>query len=289
MVDKTVVKTADQEALISEEDAERGMSEEAKAEFAKRVMASRVLAKRTKGADNFKGKVISILAMGPTRGQCPFDSETWGVNTGWKQAMRVGEMVDKLFLAHTQVISEEGNPYFIWSQLNKLPFEVINIHRVKGLNAKIFPLKRIMKKFDTEFFSDTICYMLAYALDQYTFIDKKDNNKLKLKEPLMLKLYGCDIQSHSEYQTEKGGIEYWLGYAQGLGVEYYIAFGGTLLITETGKPYGVKQYHKKDVIPDEWRGKKLYKGGRVQGYDFLQGQIRHALSRGERELNQSPG
>ena len=28
---------------------------------------------------------LIILAMGPTREECPYDCETWGVNTGYRQ------------------------------------------------------------------------------------------------------------------------------------------------------------------------------------------------------------
>ena len=276
MVSKKVIE-ADEEVVIDVKSAYKGMSDEAKKAFAERVIRDRKLGKRTRGCDSFKGKTIDILAMGPGRGQCPFDSETWGVNTGWKQVEQLRGKIHKLFIVHTQVISDEGNPYFIWEKLNEKSFEIINIHRIKGLDATLFPLKRIIKKFDCDYFSDTICYMIAYALDKYVYIDKKDalfpNGKLKLREPLRIRLYGIDMQDFSEYQLEKGGIEHWLGIALGLGVEYYISFGSTLLTTDTGKPYGIKAFRKKDIIPDEWKNKKLYKGGKLMSHDILQGAV----------------
>ena len=276
MDDKKVIE-ADQEVFVDVAAAQKGMSDEAKEEFAKRVIESRKLGKRSSGSDAFIGKTIDILAMGPGRGQCPFDNETWGVNTGWKQVLAMSGKIDKLFIVHTQVYSDEGNPYFVWEKLNEQPFEIINIHRIKGLKSKLFPLKRICEKFDSDYLSDSICYMIAYALHLYT---RKKDGKVVLRCPLRLRLFGVDMQDFNEYQLEKGGIEYWLGYARGLGVEYSISFGSTLLTTESGKPYGIKTYRKKDIIPHEWRNKKLFKGGKLQGYDVLQREIYHALSRG---------
>ena len=148
--------------------------------------------------------------------------------------------LDKLFLAHSQVYSEEGNPYFKWDEINSLAdagVEIINTHRVKELKSKMFPMKQIIKRFRIDYFSDTICYMIAYALYDSTH---KKNGKVELKYPLRLRFYGVDIQDRDEYGFEKPGIEFWIGYAFGLGVEITNAFGSTLLTTVNGHRYGEK-------------------------------------------------
>lgn len=266
------------------EETKRGMTEEARLEYAKWVYAARQMGRTTKNFHKVTGKTIDILAMGPSRGQCPFDAETWGCNTGWKQVLAVGGKLDKLFLAHTQVYSAEGNPYFEWDKMAAQGFEIVTTHRIKDCKSTLFPRKRIEQKFDCAYWSDTICYMIAYALDKYTYIDKKDPlfpyGKVKLGEPLRLRLYGVDMQDYQEYQLEKGGIEHWLGIAKGLGVEYLISFGSTLLTTETGKPYGDKHYNLKDIIPDEWKGQPLYQGGKLLDDALFQKQIYCALSGG---------
>lgn len=176
---------------------------------------------------------LIILAMGPTRTQCPFDAETWGVNNGYKQVRELGGHLDKLFLAHCQTQDAEGNDLFDWDEINSLGIDVINTHRVKGLKSRLFPMKRIKEKFGSDYFSDTICYMLAYAIDQATSV-----NPLKLRYPFRIRLYGADMHTTDEYATEKGGIEHWLGFARGLGIKIDISDGSTLLRTTTGKPYG---------------------------------------------------
>ncbi len=190
---------------------------------------------------------IIILAMGPSMVQCPYDCETWGLNMGYTQVASIHGRLDKIFMCHGQVISKEGNPYFDWEDFRRMRehgIELINIHRIKGVPFKRYPLKRIAKKFNCNYFSDTIAYMVAYALHKCTYVckDKKSMffGRPILKYPLKLRLYGCDMQEKDEYLHEKGGVEYWLGVAWGLGADFTISYGSTLLLTNTGYPYGFK-------------------------------------------------
>ena len=192
---------------------------------------------------------LIILGMGPSAWLCPFDAEVWGLNMGWRLAQQDGHKLDKLFLAHTQVYSKEGNPYFDWGELSKEEFEIVSLHRVKGLRATIFPLKRIAKKFQTDYFSNTVCYMLAYALDKCT------TNELKLKPDApfgKFRLYGVDMLEGEEYSHEKGGIEFWLGIARGVGIDFQISPISEVLTTFTGKPYGLKGNKIKGIRPRDF-------------------------------------
>jgi len=176
--------------------------------------------------------------MGNSRRQCPFDAEVWALNNGYRQVEEMGGHLDKLFLAHTQVRDADGDKVFDWDEINNLGVEVVNTHRVKGLNAKIYPLKRISGKFGCDYFSDTICYMLAYAIDQVTH--KNGTGRVELKTPLNIRVYGADMETGDEYLHEKGGIEYWIGYARGLGINVDISNGSQVCRTMSGKPYGSK-------------------------------------------------
>jgi len=263
-------KLVDAYGIAEEKGANYGMSNEAKEEFGKRLMDTRKLGKRTAGFDDFfinhpKGKEIIILAMGPTRGACPFDAEVWGLNTGWKQALTMQERLDKLFIVHKQVYSEEGNPYFEWDKIRRYGCELVLLQdipeaRESKCKVKLYPIEEIQRKFDTDYFTDTICYQIAYALHKYTRINKK--GKLQLRKPLRLKFYGVDIQDVHEYWLEKGGVEYWLGRAQSLGVEYFISFGSTLLTTETHHLYGMDFYDIKNILPEDMKVEDIWMQGR---------------------------
>ena len=205
-------------------------------------------------------KTIIILAMGESRAECDFKAdEVWSVNNGYKQVYMEAapsvRFINKIFLAHGLDAKDENGAILNWNDFNimhdKDHVEIINTHRCKGLKAKVFPMKRIAKKFNTWYFSNTICYMLSYALDQAT---KVVDGKLKLKYPLKLRLFGVDMREYradggGEYTLEKGGVEHWLGIAQGLGVEREISEGSSLLKTITKKPYGEKFYDLKRVDP----------------------------------------
>ena len=187
---------------------------------------------------------IIILGMGPTRVNCPWQEITtqpvYTCNTGYRQVAEMEGIVSHIFLAHTQVV-RDGHKNFNWEEYNYLAskgIQVYNIHKVKGLNSKLYPLKRISKKFGTQYFSDTIAFMVAFALDYATDIV---DGKLKLNGKCdCLRFYGVDMHEFGEYGLEKGGVEFWIGWARGLGMDVYISEGSTLLRTITGKPYGEK-------------------------------------------------
>ena len=174
-------------------------------------------------------KEVIILGTGPTAVQCPYDGEVWGVNGAYQlktqdpHARKIFRM-DKLFLTHT-LFREEGLMNFDVDAMTELGCPIISLHKVRWLKTYRYPYARIVKKFKTEFFTSSIGYMLAYALD-------KKYNKLRL--------YGIDMVTRREYLLEKGGVEFWLGYAMGLGCEIFVAPGSAVLVTQTGRPYAKK-------------------------------------------------
>ncbi len=183
-------------------------------------------------------KEVIILAMGPTRRLCPFDCETWGLNNGYRQIMHMRGRLDKHFLSHVQCYyTDDNTPIYDWNEINKLSdagVEVFNIHKVKGLKSKLYPLKAISEKFGTEYFGNTICYQLAYAL-------YKGYNKIRI--------YGADMMTEDEYKLEKGGVEYFIGRAVGMGVDFWITEDSSICKTHTGKPYGIKHYNLTEIDP----------------------------------------
>jgi hypothetical protein len=205
-------------------------------------------------------KTVIILAMGETRMDCDYKGdEVYSCNNGYKQILIEGDpkvrFISKIFLAHGLDAKDENGSILNWNDFNILhekdKVEIINTHRHRGLKCKVFPMKRIGKKFNTMYFSNTCCYMISYALDKATEVRK---GKLKLKYPLSLRLFGVDMREFrvdggGEYTLEKGGVEFWLGIAKGLGVDVFISEGSALLQTITRKPYGEKFYDLKRIDP----------------------------------------
>lgn len=65
-----------------------------------------------------------------------------------------------------------------------------------------FPLQEVIERFDTDYFTCGIAYMIAYAL---------------FKEYRILNLYGCNMEAKTEWDYQKPCVEYWLGIARGMG------------------------------------------------------------------------
>jgi len=80
-----------------------------------------------------------------------------------------------------------------------------------------------MARFPTEFYSNTIAYMLAYAV--YHRYDT-------------LYLYGIDMMNNSTYLQEKGGVEYWMGICLGQGIQVINTIGSATGKTFNGRMYG---------------------------------------------------
>jgi len=160
-------------------------------------------------------KEAILLALGPSKELCRFDcGEVWGVNLAYRYAYDSGGFLTKLFLAHDDV--------FDWGDINRMSalhgFEVLNIHRLKKLESKQYPLRGIVKKFGVNYFTNTNCYMIAYAI--YKGYDR-------------LRLYGIDMRADEISQVaEKSGVEYWLGFAKAKGIEVIIPPIPTVLLSK---------------------------------------------------------
>ena len=89
-----------------------------------------------------------------------------------------------------------------------------------------YPIEQIYNRFKTKFFSNGICYMISLAL--YQGMDRLD-------------FYGINHMkvNGKEYSKEKPGVDFWLGVATGMGVEWK-SHGNLSQIGKTfnGLPYG---------------------------------------------------
>jgi len=67
-----------------------------------------------------------------------------------------------------------------------------------------YPLKEIVDEFGITYFTNTVCYMIAYAI--YIGVEQID-------------LAGVNQVGKDEYINQKGGVEFWLGFAKGKGLK----------------------------------------------------------------------
>ena len=88
--------------------------------------------------------------------------------------------------------------YFWMHSFDKLPKDVEAIYQNN------FPLSEIIEMFGSSFFTNTVSYMIAYAI----YLDVKT-----------IEVYGVDLDAESEYEHQKPSVCYWLAYARGKGVK----------------------------------------------------------------------
>jgi len=161
-------------------------------------------------------KEVIILGLGPSKDECPYDAEVWALNDCYAFAKRI----DKLFVT-------DGWQEFDIKELRevkrKFGCEIVAATAHDGLSLTLYPIEEILQRFRTQFFSNTVCYMIAYSL---------------LLGYQRLRFYGIDMLTHTSYIMEKGAVEFWMGVAKGMGVEVLNTKTSATGKTTTGKLYG---------------------------------------------------
>ena len=193
------------------------------------------------------------------------DVEVYGVNGAYTMPtimppdLRDRFQMHKLFMTD-YTWSETGTLNFHPGDINKFSkkygTEVVSLHEHHVGKHKLemtqYPYKKICRKFHNDYFTDTICYMIAYALDKYTDVAMSPNGvrRLELTEPLTLRFFGVDMCTTLEYYLSKCGIEFWIGQAFALGCQIDITNGSVLMMHPRGLPYGFRPKNGQRVHND---------------------------------------
>ncbi len=184
---------------------------------------------------------IYIVGGGPTHGTCRYDRESWGVNRVirfpefWRDGNKLFFFDDMAtFDPNVMTVADLWNAKGIVEYLTT-PKNVEYLKKY-DIPASVYPLGEIADKFRSNYFANTVCYMVAYAMYE------KVNN---------IGLYGVDHINFREYIIARAGLEYWLGRAQQSGIDLEIAGGSAILNTINGKLYGYEFFYNKDSKPAE--------------------------------------
>lgn len=135
-----------------------------------------------------------------------------------------------------QIVSGINNLGEVIARINKMNVPLIAPYKYAEIPlSEAFPLEECQKQFGAPYFSNTIAYMVAFAL---------------LNGAKEIEIFGVNQASGGEYFYEKAGLEYWLGICVGRGVKLIIhgeksellsnkrRFGGNLL-------YGYSQTYEE--------------------------------------------
>jgi len=166
-------------------------------------------------------KRILILAQGPGFEKCTYKDvdEVWTLNMAIFKVKRA----DRLFIVdpiemktdisrgwyHGYLEGEVGKKIPVTiedykKKINDMGIPFISAYEYKDIKTyEPYPIIEIYETFRTEYFANTISYMIAYAL---------------LHGVEYIEFWGVNQAAASEFIMHKGCIEFWIGLAVGLGI-----------------------------------------------------------------------
>jgi hypothetical protein len=157
---------------------------------------------------------VNIIGKGKTWVDAPLNEYSWGIT--------------QLFLRRSVDLVIDMNVYedLRWGLQEKTEAERVKKRcedeNIPYIGLENYPIKAVMERFETDYFSSTLDYAIALALyEKYSEIN----------------LYGCTM-SFSDYGKLKCGCDFWCGYAKGLGAKVIVHGETTVMKTTDGKVYG---------------------------------------------------
>jgi hypothetical protein len=172
------------------------------------------------------GKVI-IIGKGNGWQLAPYEGETWGA-TQLILRRPVKRVIDMNDYSNDRWGADETRDA-------EKAIKLAEAMNVPYIDLKSYPIEEIKAFFKTDYFSNTIDYMIALAIyEGATSID----------------FYGVNMASSGEYSYQKPGVDYWCGQAMGRGIEINI-YGetSTIMKTQDGLLYG---YYTKQKGDNRW-------------------------------------
>jgi hypothetical protein len=121
------------------------------------------------------------------------------------------------------IVSGAQNLGEVIARINALKVPLIAPYKYAEIPlSEEFPLEECVKEFGLPYFTNTICYMIAFAL---------------LKGAKEIQLFGVNQAGSHEYTEERSGVETWLGIAMGRGVRVIVNGQNSTLFRFKGR-YG---------------------------------------------------
>jgi hypothetical protein len=190
-----------------------------------------------------KPRKVCILGYAPHLKEAPFNDESWemwGINSLYRQLEGVPmsrfsawfEIHSVEFLANRPDKKAVQAHFKALSEM-KIPLYMKDHYDIFPTSVK-YPLEEVVNYLKcSRYFTNTISYMIALAIaQQYTDIA----------------IYGVDMAVGSEYEHQRPSCEYFMGIAEGRGINTYLP--DTCDLLRTNFLYGLE-----DIKEDAWRKK----------------------------------
>lgn len=172
---------------------------------------------------------VFICATGSGWEHLPRNSEytIYALNDYVRQE-KYGVKPDLLFIMDVldekpQIVAGQDDLGSVVARINQMRVPLIAPYRYEEIPlSQAFPIDQCVKEFGIPYFTNTICYMIAYAM---------------LQGAKEIAFYGVNQAGSHEYAEEKGGVEYWIGMAVGRGIKVTINGKDSQLLNYKGR-YG---------------------------------------------------
>jgi len=162
-----------------------------------------------------------------------------------------------------QVVAGISNLGELISKINQMKVPLITPFKYEEIPlSQTFPLAECVKEFGKPYFSNTIGYMIAFAMLNFVKqAEKKGRERIEGYMPLTgfeIETYGVNQASSSEYFYEKAGVEYWLGMAVGRGIKVTINGDKSELLTNKSRFGGGLLYGYNQTYDDILNAEKKF-------------------------------
>ena len=157
---------------------------------------------------------VNIIGKGAGWGDAPMNEYSWGIT--------------QLYLWRPTDLVIDMNVYYDnrWGATENdhanLTRKLCEEKGVEYVDLGNYPIKEIMHKFDTDYFSSTVDYAIALAI---------------YREYKEIHLYGVSMLM-GDYYDIKCGCDFWCGYAKGLGINLTVHGVTRVMKTKDGLVYG---------------------------------------------------
>jgi hypothetical protein len=168
--------------------------------------------------------------------------EIWGLNQAYVTMPSLTKHATGWFQLHKRERWLERDPGHIdWLQKVEFPVWMTKVHKDIPSSEK-YPLKAILGRF-RRYFNNSLSWMMALAIHQGA---KK------------IYLYGCDMAMDVEYIGQRPSLEYFVGLAEGMGIDVLVPPDCDLL--KAADLYGFDDtncLYEKSKTHRNWLGDKI--------------------------------
>jgi hypothetical protein len=162
---------------------------------------------------------IACLGGGHTLQYAPWHDLTWELWAHSSCRHLCKRDPDILFDLHPPALWRDATKknwdpkYAEWIQTNRIPMLMQEVYPDAPASMK-YPFAQMVTEFPRGYMTNQVSYMIALAL---------------MEGVTHIGMFGCDYRTGTEYGPQRGSAEYWLGVAEGRGVQVMLPPGCDLL------------------------------------------------------------